>query len=346
MMNSKMERYLDDLFVVEGAMIEDNGEDSWFCALGENSAIAAVFDGSGGLGAKKYRNFSGKTGAYIGARVVSGAASDWYHRADAAGTLAQEGFRGFPDYVRRGYALAKERINERIRVAGSMTRELPTTAAAAVLTPVEEKGGNPFARGRFDCKLRVLWAGDSRVYLLDPSGLIQVTKDDLDEMDAYSNLLSDGAMNNVVAADGQTVFHQGSITLESPFLVFAATDGCFGYTRTPMEFEYLVLSAMAQAWTPEEFQRILKESIEGPAGDDFTLCLMAAGFGSFAQMKKTFASRKSLLEEKYIRPLEEMRGKDREASVELEKALWEEYRTGYERLLRDEELWESLEDIR
>lgn len=346
MMNSKMERYLDDLFVVEGAMIEDNGEDSWFCALGETSAIVAAFDGSGGLGAKKYRNFSGKTGAYIGARIVSGAAGDWYHTADTQGRIAEEGFRSFPDYVRRGYALAKARIDERIRVSGSMTREFPTTAAAAVLTLVDEKGGPLGSHGRFDCKLQVLWAGDSRVYLLDPSGLIQVTRDDLDEMDAYRNITSDGVMNNVVAADGQTIFHTGSITLESPFLVFAATDGCFGYTRTPMEFEYLILSAMAQAWTPEEFRRILYESMEARAEDDFALCFMAAGFGSFAQMKKIFASRKGQLEEKYIRPLEELRGSDREASRELEKELWEEYRTGYERLLKDKELWENLEDIR
>ena len=63
-------------------------------------------------------------------------------------------------------------------------------------------------------------------------------------------------------------------------------------------------------------------------------------------MKKIFASRKGQLEEKYIRPLEELRGSDREASRELEKELWEEYRTGYERLLKDKELWENLEDIR
>lgn len=345
-MSGAIGSYFDDLFVISGAMIEDNGEDSWLCALGANSAIAAVFDGSGGLGAKKYRNFSGKTGAYIGARIVSGAAADWYHSLDAQGNPAEEGFSAFPGYVRSAYAAAKSRIDERLRVSGSMAREFPTTAAAALLVPSEIKGGIFGTGHRFDMELQVLWAGDSRVYLLDPSGLIQVTRDDLDEMDAYRNITSDGAMNNVVASDGQTVFHTGRITLESPFIVFAATDGCFGYTRTPMEFEYMMLDAMAQAWTPEEMRRILHERMEEAAQDDFTLCFTASGFGSFAQMKKTFASRKSLVEEKYIRPLAGARTESQEAALELEQKLWEEYRQDYERLLRVRGLWKSLDNIR
>ena len=48
---------LDFRFLIAGEMIEDRGEDCFYSAQKENSAIAAVFDGCGGLGSRRYRNY-------------------------------------------------------------------------------------------------------------------------------------------------------------------------------------------------------------------------------------------------------------------------------------------------
>ena len=54
---------LDFRFLIAGEMIEDRGEDCFYSAQKENSAIAAVFDGCGGLGSRRYRNYGEHTGA-------------------------------------------------------------------------------------------------------------------------------------------------------------------------------------------------------------------------------------------------------------------------------------------
>ena len=56
------------------------------------------------------------------------------------------------------------------------------------------------------------------------------------------NLRRDSVVSNAMSAD--TDFHVSyrKVELQAPFLVACATDGCFGYVRSPMHFEHLVLS--------------------------------------------------------------------------------------------------------
>lgn len=110
---------------------------------------------------------------------------------------------------------------------GSMVRKFPTTLALAYAEKEEDA-----------IKIHLLWAGDSRVYLLDEKGLAQLTRDDTDVEDAFENLTNDGPMNNVLSSDGNYGINYKSVLLSTPTIVFAATDGCFGYIPTPMEFEY------------------------------------------------------------------------------------------------------------
>ena len=47
---------LSTLFCAAAEMIDDSGEDSFFYSAHENSAVAAVFDGCGGIGSRRYMN--------------------------------------------------------------------------------------------------------------------------------------------------------------------------------------------------------------------------------------------------------------------------------------------------
>ena len=57
-----------------------------------NCAVAAVFDGCGGIGSRKYPRFMDHTGAYMASRAASGALHDWFHETDG-GSGARSGAR-------------------------------------------------------------------------------------------------------------------------------------------------------------------------------------------------------------------------------------------------------------
>ncbi len=180
-----------------------------------------------------------------------------------------------------------------------------------------------------DCiLLHILWAGDSRVYILNDKGLSQITTDDTDSEDADANLTGDGVLTNVLSADGRYDIHCKTMRLRGPAMIFAASDGCFGYMPSPMHFEYEILEALNQADSPDQFKHNLYECFSSYAGDDFTFGMMSFMYGSFQAMKKAFKARLEAVKEAYIRPFED------DDSEEHLKALWLQYQPVYERLLK------------
>lgn len=150
------------------------------------------------------------------------------------------------------------------------------------------------------------------------------------EKNAMSNLRSDGALTNVVAADQPFTLHTGKTLRfeeDEPYMVLAATDGCFGYLPTPMDFEDMVLSCLLQARTPAGFRQKLEESISETAGDDYTLAFMSFGYGDFMSMQDSVRERAKRLRHDYMDWMEQ------DTSLEMQEHLWEEYRAGYERFL-------------
>lgn len=315
--NTDFMETFDNLFVISHEMMKGRGEDNYYCAHGKKSAILSVYDGCGGLGAQTYEAFQNHTSAYMASRIVSGAVHDWYHDnyRKIWGNVRQ-----FADslsvYIQKGYALCSSKARSNLRIRGSMVREFPTTAAIAFAQKDAE-----------GVTLFVVWAGDSRIYLMDDKGLAQLSKDDVDGEDALSNLSNDGVLKNLLSADGNYVLHTKCLHITKPSVIFAATDGCFGYVPTPMEFEYLLLSDLVNASTPEEFRKKLSGHIGEYAGDDYALAMMGLYFGSFQNMQSFFKGRMQFLEKEYIQPLRLKRnGTDT-------NVLWKKYRTAYERYL-------------
>ena len=149
----------------------------------------------------------------------------------------------------------------------------------------------------------------------------------LEGEDALSNLTHDAAMTNVIALDGRYTLHHRRLALAQPGVVFAATDGVFGYIRTPMEFEWLLLRVLRDAEDPTAFLQRLEQILDELAGDDFTLALMSFGFGDFRTLRDTLTPRIPALERDYVKPLHHGR------TDALQAELWAQYRTGYERFL-------------
>ena len=291
-------------FCLCGEKEPENGEDSFVYALNESRAMVGVFDG--GSGAGQSPALKGKSGGYLASRTAAAAYLHW--------------FEGLQPGQESGAEDVKERLLRYLRLcreqAGAdFAGRLSTTGAAAICRPV---------RGGVDVQLH--WAGDSRVYLLDSAGLAQLTEDDPGGLDAMQKLTRDRAPVNEIRLNGDFGIHTARLTVNRSCLLFAATEGCFGKLSTPMEFEYLRLSALQNAPNAQSWEKNLDESIGKTAEDDCSLSGIALNAGSFDELKRQLAGRTSQMYRTYIRGLDA-------CTAEEKQQLWEHYKEHYHRLL-------------
>ena len=307
-------RKADFFFSFCGEKKRGNGEDSYLYAINVDRAMFGVFDGCGGYGAGTYPELRGKSGAYVASRAACAAWLDWFHdlRPGRDGDEAE-----LKEQV-RAYLLRCEANGGRVSAApqlGRATRKLPTTAAAALCR--EE-------RDRVD--VRLFWAGNSRVYLLDGEGLAQLTEDDLDGPDTMEAHAGNGNLSNVISLSRDFVIHSARLTMGRPGLIFAATRGCFASQATPMEFEYLLLNTLLAAPNIQEWEKSLMHAVGKTAPDDYTVSGGAFGFGGLDELKRQLAGRARLVYRTYIYGLDA-------CSPEEKQQLWEHYKPNFQRLL-------------
>lgn len=316
-MKADFHEYLDALFCSQAPSKPAAGEDSFCSLLEENAALVAVFDGCGGLGFVPYPGFQGHTGAWVASRLACGAAHDWFRACHAENWQSSEEMTASLNlWLKKGLEKGPVYGNSLLAIGGSMVRDFPCTIALALVRLEEEQP-----------VLYLAWAGDSRVYLLDRRGLAQLTADDSEESDAFDNLSNDGELTNLLSSDGNYTLHHKRLPLDSrePQLIFAATDGCFGYIPSPMEFEYTICRSILEVKSVNTLRSNLRETFKKTAGDDFSFACMSFFAGSYEGIQQLAALRVQALEETILPRLYA----DRAAAREL----WQDYRRDYERYL-------------
>ena len=279
----KTNQELNSIFTVAEEMVKDNGEDCFYYDVIENSFIIASFDGCGGSGSKKYRNYSDKTGAYIASRAVCGGIKAWFCESNKD--------YGLNNYIHEALSVCKQYADKAGRIMGSLGKAFPTTAAIITGKLSEDK-----------VDVTCFWAGDSRCYMLDSNGLHQLTTDDLDGQDAMSNLSNDGVMTNVINASTSFEIHRKKILIDHPCILLTATDGCFGYLNSPMEFEHLLIDSLVKSKNILEWKISLNEHMHAVTGDDYTLCVAICGFNDFDDIRSSFVKRNKYVAERYMNP--------------------------------------------
>ena len=325
--------------------IPDQGEDSDpILRDGPDLGLLGVFDGMGGAGGTVYETPEGRrTGAYLASRIARDVVEqrmldllepDWHLNGKAAARNLQHSVQ----------QALKQRLQELNPAPSSLRsrliRALPTTMALVALQRTQP--GGPTWAGH------VFWAGDSRAYVFESAGASQLSTDDLrDPGDALANLRQDSVVSNALSADTEFHINYRRVELRSPFLVVCATDGCFGYVRTPMHFEYLVLSHLLGARNTEGWSSALQAEIAAVTGDDAAMSMLGVG-ADLEEFQKLFAPRVVELASDFIEPLDEL--SDAVTRVEQElRALrsrqldemaerWNRYKSEYERYLRPEAL--------
>jgi hypothetical protein len=152
----------------------------------------------------------------------------------------------------------------------------------------------------------VLSAGDSRVYVLDArAGLQQLTDDDIrDHGDAMANLTQDSVLSNAMSADVEFTVRHRDVELVEPFLLVAATDGCFGYLPSPMHFEALLLATLLDAADVPEWSTAVEHRISAVTGDDAAMAVLGIG-ADLEGFRVAFADRAAVVQERWTLPLDE-----------------------------------------
>lgn len=316
--SKKGENFIDKLdaqFVVSSDAIEGAGEDGFCCSCAENAALIGVFDGCGGLGARQYKRYQGHTGAYMASRLASGAVYDWFQVRKRENDFSDP-LVDVKERITGALSFGEKRGGETLKLRGSMVRDFPSTAAIVL---AEQKEGKII--------IDAMWAGDSRVYLLDQVGLGQLSKDDTDSVDAFKDLRDDPVQTNVLSSDGNYVLHSKRVHIKGPIAVIAASDGYFGYWKTPMDFEYYLLDTLERSNSLSEWKEKLRTEIQEVTGDDSTLAAMLFYFGNFKEVKKTYRDRYEFLKKRYVLPLTDSYTEDKAID------LWQDYRHSYERFM-------------
>ncbi len=243
---------------------------------GRNWGILGVFDGMGGAGARKYTHNLTKeehTSAYWASRFVRDAV-ECLMSSRPIGTNPIE-------YIEKEIHKAiKHKLDGEIQnfpaaastAVSKLLAKLPTTMALCAYQIVENH-----------IDINCYWAGDSRVYMFDGKKLHFLTIDDADapDGDPFSPANMDLAMNNKICQDHEYRINKSSVRVEmdsaTPIVLFAATDGCFGYYKNPIEFENMMLSVMYSFDVKQWISKIKDAIIDNIQQDDFSMSAVLIG---------------------------------------------------------------------
>ncbi|MDE6577454.1 MAG: protein phosphatase 2C domain-containing protein [Muribaculaceae bacterium] len=265
----------------------------------ESLIVTGVLDGMGGAGSSECESdFStdreNKTKAYVASRIIKEAIENFI--TDSFSLILSNDFS----------TVLKERIKSRLSdeikkfppksksiLRSALIKDYPTTLALTTIHSLED-----------NYCINSYWAGDSRNYLWTKNGFFQISKDDLKgNPDPLENLKNDAPMSNCIHADGDFEIHNiriDSIPVTEKIIILSATDGCFGYYPTPMDFEKVLRKTMKSSSSFEEWVIKLVREFEAVTGDDFSFAVATVGFEYFRDLKKTL-SKGDYLSQNYFR---------------------------------------------
>jgi len=330
MMKTERESLNGQGFTVIREAADGQGEDGVFAATHAGGGFLCVADGCGGSGARRYAKLDGRTEACCASRIAVECAEAWAReggnaappstagearvRADRLAAALRDRLTAFHARYRNDPAGGKI-------LANGFIRTLPTTLCLAQLDARDAR--------RLSCVF--YWAGDSRGYLLCADGLRQCTADHTaGRPDAMENLYRDARLSNVVNADGPFRIDTFGLTVSKPCVALTVTDGAYAYLPTPMEFELLLLKTLEASPSLHGWRTRLSHAFAKTAGDDASLALACFGAESFEALKACLAPRRAAFQARYVTPV-----RRRGQNVAFARALWAEYRQGYEMLGED-----------
>ena len=230
----------------------------------KSHVVLGVFDGLGGAGGILYDGGHGRrTQAWYASRKAREIVN--YHKNNfyklSAKSLADDLHRGF-DYS------FKDTPHNQSKLKGSLLSKsdqgFPTTIAIACV----------------DLKDKIVswfWAGDSRCYWLNSSGLQCLTRDHSNVNDLLDTHFEDPPLSNYVSKkdfyidEGKT-----STQVFENYMVFACSDGLYD-TWNPLEFMCILYEGIVSSETFDNFISFLSDQNKSLMKDDISASFLFVG---------------------------------------------------------------------
>jgi len=255
--------------------------------------VVGVFDGMGGSGSVLVPEENEKdlcTMARLASRFAKRAA------ASVVDQWGKEDISGLRGSLEKAVTQSLLKLSERPggkgpegKLRGTILSLYPTTIALAVVRPTKDEFE--------DRQVKVLWAGDSRVYALDFTQQIPLqvlTRDHTQSGDG-----GDGALARYASAEGLEL-EESDFVLPAGAAVIAMTDGCYGY-MSHFRLLYTLVKHIVRSRDAEEWILRIEDDISRAAGDDTSFAI-SFGKGGFAALRE---EAEKLLE--YLEPLAHLR---------------------------------------
>lgn len=254
--------------------VSGKGEDSDPILLrNESTFVVGVFDGMGGSGATTCNSAYGEcTQAYVASRIIRNTVEELFQATH--NILAQD----IEEKCRQRLKAEIEKFpSAKSMLRNGMIREYPTT-----LSVIQAYSDDS------DVVINSFWAGDSRNYLWTKEGLFQISKDDLRiDLDPLENLREDAPLSNCICNDRKFIINHKPIKIEKQSCaIFSATDGCFGYYKSPMHFNNMLKETLRNAIDLEDWERKVEDEIGKVAGDDASLSLIVINNDNFDNFRE------------------------------------------------------------
>ncbi len=259
----------------------------------------AVFDGLGGAGSDRYtkdniNSAEGKTGARIAATVAREKFNQFSTEENwCLFTTNELSFIQICTKLRSDIAADISNAYHEYKaptthIRSAMRRIFPTTVAGVFFDHCES-----------GCTCNVIWAGDSRVYALTYAGLELLTLDDVQGKATIIDKpmqMVDAPITNCIEYGKEFVLNHSHYQLKLPVILIAATDGCFGYLKTPVHFEHLLLDKLRSSQSMEEWSDRAADAIGQYAQDDYSMSITCCGWSEFQAVRAAFSARSTQLD--------------------------------------------------
>lgn len=260
--------------------------------------VLIICDGMGGTGANKH-NYKDeiKTSAYLGSRFTSKFVKQFIslNREKLFSSDLDNIIIDLKNYLHKQLRNIVVEYNFIKRIKGKILELLPTTMFTVVFNQKDD--GN--------IEVVVIWAGDSRIYMLNEQGMMQVTKDNINmDNDALQNMVDSSTVSNNINAEEELNFelYYYKFDITCPTVIFACSDGLFDYANTPMHFEQSILKCImsldnSNSSTDFSFlgDAIGKHLRESGLHDDCSLAGACIGFEDIFTLQNTFKERLELV---------------------------------------------------
>lgn len=257
----------------------------------DNSGLIAVFDGMGGSGSEEYHHIEKKvshTSAYFASRTIRDFVKEFLDKelntskaeinSELISRLESDLSTHLKEQLNK-YEVSTSRIISRIK------RKLPSTMVAIHYM---------YKNSEIECN--IFWSGDSRAYILKPSMLHLVSKDDVKDIlenDTDSGL--DAPLSNFISADSDFKINHKYIKESTPVILLVVSDGCYAYMQTPIHFDLMLIETLSNSEIFGDWESLIEKHLKEIAGDDCSMALACIGWENFESVKSSFKERLTVL---------------------------------------------------